>query len=599
MTAYTYVGGPLGDPNSYTVGGSTPMNPPQPGDTIDFPSGGSASGSTDVDAISVEGALTLTGDLQTNTVNATAAITVNAGGDLDALDTLFTSGAMTVQNGGQLEADGSTPSTDPKPSPSMVASSSYTDDSNFLAEGPTTVTFSNGAQVQTGGDPGDTDAILGGSFTVTTGAMLTASAIGTSDGVTWTFDQNSLTLTGGGNLAKGGAVGADLNGTRHDRRRDDQFHGRLVDWRQRPGHWFDRRRDLQRQRPCYRGVAVSWRFRPGDDGTLIVSGAATSLKIEGDTSIASSAGLLLIGNSGTGDLTINQGATVIDTITSTLADSTVGFDVASTGTVEVDGSTTSWQTTGTLDVGGDGQGQVTVQNKGSMTATQLDIAEHSDSGTADAPDLVTITGDGSSLTVADELDVGVAGVGRADDRVRRRGDHHVVRHQCDDRRRHGEHWAVGTVTVTDPGSVLTTDGTAIVGNGGLGTLEIENQGSVKLGALMVAAMSTSGSVSTPDMVTVDGSGSTLMVSNSVTVDSAMATTSGGSGWNYTASGDGEITVTNGGYMSIGQTLSLQAPSAAMTPPRAEAVVSGGYVEGRRQQLRHRRYALCISVSADR
>ena len=39
MTTYTYVGGPLGDANSYTVGGSTPMNPPQAGDTIDFPSG--------------------------------------------------------------------------------------------------------------------------------------------------------------------------------------------------------------------------------------------------------------------------------------------------------------------------------------------------------------------------------------------------------------------------------------------------------------------------------------------------------------------------------------------------------------------------------
>jgi T5SS/PEP-CTERM-associated repeat protein len=573
MTTYTYIGGPLDQASSYTVGGMTPMNPPGSGDDIDFPSGGSPTGSVDVAFVSVEGALTLTGDLTTGGVFASAPITINAGGDLDSTASLYTSAAMTVQNGGQLEADGAT-----FDGPSFTvdgSGSSYTDQGDFIAEGPTTVTFSNGAQVMTGADPGDTDVVDGGSFTVTTGAMLTATAIATADGMTWTFDQNAtLTLTGGGNLALGGAVGADLNGTGTI---DDATINSQGGWAiGGSGLGIGSTGVATFQDNAQVTVASLYLGDfSGDSGTLTVSGAATLLMIEGDTSIASSAGLLLVGNDGTGNLTINQGSTVIDTITSTLADSTVGYGMGSTGTVVVDGDTTSWQTMGTLDVGGDGFGQVTVQNKGSMTATQLDIAEQSDSGTNAAPDLVTITGDGSSLTVSDELDVGAAGVGAL---LIESGGAVTITSSGTMALVVGDTaMAVGTVTVTDPGSVLTTDGTAIVGNGGLGTLDIENQGSAMLGALLVAAMSTSGTTTNPDMVTVDGSGSTLVVSNSVTVDSALPSGFTGGAWSYTASGDGEITVTNGGYMSIGQTLSLQAPSAPMTPP-VLTIVSGGYVE---------------------
>src|ERR1019366_8519424 len=107
MANYTDVGGPLGSASSYTVGGSTPQNPPGPSDTIDFPNPGAPTGATNVSFVSVEGALTLTGDLQTMGVTASAPITINAGGDLDSSDPVTTTAAMTVQNGGMLEGDGS------------------------------------------------------------------------------------------------------------------------------------------------------------------------------------------------------------------------------------------------------------------------------------------------------------------------------------------------------------------------------------------------------------------------------------------------------------------------------------------------------------
>ena len=158
MATYTYIGGPLGSASSYTVGGSTPMNPPGTGDTIDFPSGGAPTGAADVSFVSVEGALTLTGDLQTMGVTASAPITINAGGDLDSSAAVTTTAAMTVQNGGMLEGDGSDFS-----GPTFTVDgngSSYTDTTNFQAGPGTAVTFSNGAQVMTRGRSGRSRCVL-------------------------------------------------------------------------------------------------------------------------------------------------------------------------------------------------------------------------------------------------------------------------------------------------------------------------------------------------------------------------------------------------------------------------------------------------------
>ena len=48
MATYTYIGGPLDSASSYTVGGSTPQNPPGTNDTIDFPNPAAPTGTTNV-----------------------------------------------------------------------------------------------------------------------------------------------------------------------------------------------------------------------------------------------------------------------------------------------------------------------------------------------------------------------------------------------------------------------------------------------------------------------------------------------------------------------------------------------------------------------
>ena len=147
-------------------------------------------------------------------------------------------------------------------SPSMAPAPATPTTTNFVADGPTTVTFSNGADVMTGGDPGDTDVVQGLVHGHHQRHVHRQRDIATADGMNWTFDQGAtLTLSGGGNLAEGGAVGADMNGTGTDRQRHHRLRGRLGHRRQRTGHWRDRCGDFPGQRQRHRRLAVSGRLR--------------------------------------------------------------------------------------------------------------------------------------------------------------------------------------------------------------------------------------------------------------------------------------------------------------------------------------------------
>ena len=145
--------------------------------------------------------------------------------------------------------------------------------------------------------------------------------------------------------------------------------------------------------------------------------------------------------------------------------------------------------------------------------------------------------------------------------------------------------AVGEVSMAGAGTGLSVAGTLTVGDAGLGTLDITSGATATAIALIVAAQSTSGTATRPDMVTVDGTGSMLTISGSTTVDTAVPTATNGSGdpdgtdgvWSYTNSGFGQIVVSNGGYVSIGQTLTLQAPTGP-TVPAILTIASGGGVE---------------------
>ena len=590
MAAYTYVGGPFGQASSWLVGGVMPQDPPGAGDTVDFPTGGSPTGDGSALSVSIEGSFNLaSGAIQTQSVFANAAVTIDSGGDLNSSGPLLFEAAVTVQNGGKLEGGGFS---DTFEGPSLTvdgSGSSFTEQENFQAIGPTNVTFSNGASVTTGNNPADTD-VIDGSLTVTSGADFTATAVTTADGTNWTINQGgSLNTTGGGNLAEGGAVGAALNGT-------GTIDGATVTsaggWAIGSGAPFDGGAPLgftgiatfQNSANLTLGSLFLGDFS-GANGQLTVSGAGTTVKLQGDTGVDQTAGVLLVGNDGQGMLTINTGAVLTETITSTLAPAAVAYASDGTGTVVVDGAKSAWITDGALDMGRRGLGMTTIQAGGSMSTAILDVAEFSTSGSKAQPSQITVTGKGSTLTASGSVDVGKGGFGEIQIKAGGAGTLSaagpmalVIGDMAN---------SIGTVDVTDSGSKLTVTGTAVAGNGGLATLKIENQASATLGALMIAVMASSGTSTTPDMAIADGSGSTLTVTGNAQVDFATPQGSNNQGqpngrfgmWAYNPAGVGQLVASNNATITIGGTLTLQAPNASDTPASVMIKSNGGIEVG--------------------
>lgn len=192
------------------------------------------------------------------------------------------------------------------------------------------------------------------------------------------------------------------------------------------------------------GVGVS----PGSLGNLTITngGAATS---GSGTYLAFNAGsvgtlsvsngglltspLLVVGQSGTADLQIQSNGTV------TISGKTIVGAIAGTSTVEVQGAGAALNVQGNdVVVGGQGNGAMTVSNQGT----------------------VTVTGGGTAIA----------------------GQCAGLPSFCATPVQGGS----GTVTVTDPGSVLNADTFLSIGQFGAGTLTIANSGNVFANAVIIA-----------------------------------------------------------------------------------------------------------------
>ncbi len=240
----------------------------------------------------------------------------------------------------------------------------------------------------------------------------------------------------------------------------------------------------------------------GVTGELSVSGTAQF----------SSTDTVIIGDAGTGLMTIFGGGTVSTALT-LLAD-----DVGSAGIVAVDGPGASWTLTGDLCVGNFGSAALDIINGGSVTsAFAARIADNSGSdGTA------TIDGAGSNWTLTTTLFVGNAGTGRLI--MNNGGALSSARVRIGD-----ELFSTGIVTIDGPTSTWTDSVEISVGNSGSGSLTVTNAATVSGLRLTVAEQPGSSGTAT-----VDGPGSS--------VDAAGEVILGDSG------GTGTLSVTNGGLL---------------------------------------------------
>lgn len=247
---------------------------------------------------------------------------------------------------------------------------------------------------------------------------------------------------------------------------------------------------------------------PDAEGHVTVSGVGSTL----------SAANLIMGFSGTGDLTVTEGGAV------TVSGGTLGMSEGGSGTVTVTGADSTLDvTTNSLTVGGSGEGELTIADGGTVNVNSSISLASSGPGTG----AVTVTGSGSSLAVGNALHIGVLGDGelviKAGGSVTSGGATIGS----------GTGTATGTATVTGADSVWVVDGAFAVGLLGQGKLFIADGGTVESSSLVIGSQA-GGPVSSSGSVSVDGAGSTLSTSGDLVIGFL---------------GEGELLVTNGGTVT--------------------------------------------------
>ncbi|MFA5148811.1 MAG: autotransporter-associated beta strand repeat-containing protein, partial [Candidatus Omnitrophota bacterium] len=280
----------------------------------------------------------------------------------------------------------------------------------------------------------------------------------------------------------------------------------------------------------------TWGLVVGDSGTgaLTVSGGGNFSVLNGGTYIApdyygvgtltvtgtgstyTEANDIIIGTDGSGELDIYNGGAVSD------VNAYIGYDATSTAVVNVDGSGSTWTNSGNMTVGHYSYGDsiLNVTNGGMVNDADGIIAADST-----ATGVVNVTGSGSAWNNSRELYVGYSGTGEMTI-----SDGGTVSAWMGGYIGYNRE-STGTVTVDGAGSTLTSVGALGIGLRGRGELTILNGGAVRLNSEAIIGW-YAGSSGT---VTVTGSGSTL----------APTSTSLAVGYG----GDGTLTVSDGGVVS--------------------------------------------------
>jgi T5SS/PEP-CTERM-associated repeat protein len=267
------------------------------------------------------------------------------------------------------------------------------------------------------------------------------------------------------------------------------------------------------------GVAVA-----SHDGVLgKVSGSSGTATVTGAGSKWTNSGQLYVGDAGSGALIIEKGGQVSNT------NGYLGYDWYSTGTATVTGTGSKWVNSSNLYVGDDGSGTMKIEAGGEVSDKTAYVG-----GGIGTTSTATVTGAGSKWTNSAALYVGGGGNGtlRIEDGGQVSSTYGYIGYYAG---------RTGTATVTGTGSIWTNSGSLTVGSQGSGTLNIEAGGQVSNTSAYVS--SKTGAVGA---VTVDGSTSTWSSTGSLYV--------GGSG--TAAGGTGNVTVQNGGKVTVSSTLKI-------------------------------------------
>ncbi|WP_448091823.1 autotransporter outer membrane beta-barrel domain-containing protein [Pseudomonas lini] len=199
-------------------------------------------------------------------------------------------------------------------------------------------------------------------------------------------------------------------------------------------------------------------------GTLTVDGSGSTL--------TSTSGWIFVGNSGTGTLSITDGGAVTGTYV------LIGNASTGSGTVTVDGSSSILTGSATLVVGQSGSGTLAITDGGTASFANIQVGN----ATSTSSGTVLVDGNGSTLTASENFYVGLAGP--------------------------------GAVTVSNDAAVVVGGVLAVAAASSTGSVAVTTGGTVAAAAVNIGVSSNPAASGT---MTVDGSGSTLTSAGDITV----------------------------------------------------------------------------------
>jgi len=352
--------------------------------------------------------------------------------------------------------------------------------------------------------------IVSGNTAAWNGSDLTIGLSNTANGIFTAENQATVTLTGG--ITLGSNPGAD--GTLTVDNATVSSGGTLL-----VGNHGNGQVTVQNG-----GTLVSG---DGLDAATLGSGAngTGSMTVTGVGSTWTANGYLRVGREGTGTLNIMDSASV-----SVTDETLIGDEITGTGTVTVDDATLN---AGSILVGNEGTGTMTISGGSTVTADDFIVGND-----VDAVGTAAVTGTGSSLDLAVELNVGLEGTGTLN--VTNGGNILVA-----DGVRVGSYAdGVGTINIDGVNSEITSNTNTRIGDNGAGTVALTN------GAHFYA-----------DLATYIGDAATA--TGTLTLDGSGTYWENGGDFFVGYSGIGSVSVTNGAdvvgdYVSFGRNLGSSA-----------------------------------------
>jgi T5SS/PEP-CTERM-associated repeat protein len=322
---------------------------------------------TDLIAISDSAGLTVTtyNDTGETAISGKGNLTVN--GDYtansvhisDAGSQLVVNGTLTVSNGGTISAQGLYVSNGATETWSKVVlagsvASPLLVDTSASIEVSTSLTFAGGDLTVTNGGTATIDPDL----TMSSGSMII--------GVLQTTGPSPAAATLKGNLSLNGNAGVSVH-----------THGTLT---------------------------VQGNFSADNGGGASILGG--TMVVHGSTGMS-------IGVNGFGVVSLQLGGQL--TVDAGNIDVGVNATSGSVGHLAIDGAGSQVNYNGTIiTIGDGGDGRLDVVDGATQTFGELDVGKQATSGTADTPSLVQVSGVGSTLTLNEDLFVGMAGHGEVD-----------------------------------------------------------------------------------------------------------------------------------------------------------------------------------------